>query len=77
MPEMTNGSPSPKGKPSQKNANKTAVKSTGSFDPSRCDEGCGQCWITLVGDRRWCEVEATSAARRDLADLLAGGGDRG
>ncbi len=76
MPEMTNGSPSPKGKPSQKN-NKTTVKSTRSFDPSRCDEGCGACWITFAGDRRWCEAEATNVARRELAEALAGGGDRG
>ncbi|ADU06942.1 hypothetical protein ML5_1404 [Micromonospora sp. L5] len=74
MSEKTNGSPSPKGKPSQKK-NQTAVKSTGSFDLSRCDAGCGACWITLVGDRRYCEVEATSAARRDLAEMLARGGD--
>lgn len=76
MAEKTNGSPSPKGKPSQ-TTTKTTVKSTRSFDLSRCDAGCGPCWVTLVGDRRYCEVEATSAARRDLAEALAGGGDRG
>ncbi|SCL61061.1 hypothetical protein GA0070608_2409 [Micromonospora peucetia] len=76
MSEMTNG-PRPTSESRPQTTTKTTVKSTRSFDPSRCDEGCGACWITFAGDRRWCEAEATNVARRDLAEMLAGGGDRG
>lgn len=76
MPEMTNA-PGDQPRASNSKKNKTTVKSTRSFDPSRCDEGCGACWVTFVGDRRYCEAEATNVARRDLAEALAGGGGRG
>lgn len=65
MAEMTNGSPSPKGEPSNKK-NQTASQDT------QCGPACGPCWETFCGDARCCEVFAVRKARRDLAEMLAG-----
>ncbi|WP_139131561.1 hypothetical protein [Micromonospora halophytica] len=67
---MTNGSrPTSESRPNPKN--QTALKST------ECGPACGPCWETFCGDERCCEVFAVRKARRDLAEMLAGGGDRG
>lgn len=56
--------------------NQTAVKFTPPPDFNACDRSCGQCFITYLGDLRFCEAEFLAQARRELAALLAGGGDR-
>lgn len=77
MAEMKNGPrPTSESRPNLKN--KTTVKSTHSVpDFNRCDRSCGQCFVTFLGDARKCEVDFLAQARRELAELLAGGGDRG
>lgn len=44
-------------------------------DFSRCDRSCGQCFVTFIGDQRKCEVDFLDQSRRELAEMLAGGGD--
>lgn len=60
-----------------RNPIQTTSQRTGDFDPSRCDASCGSCWVTYVEDQRWCESQHLDALRRDLAEALAGGGQRG
>lgn len=43
-----------------------------SFQDTCLGPGCGACYITAVGDRSWCEVEAISALKRELAAAIAG-----
>ena len=38
--------------------------------------GCGACYVTVVGDKRWCEVEAINKLRRELAAAIEGAGSR-
>lgn len=47
-----------------------------SFQDTCLGPGCGACYVTVVGDRRWCEVEAIDALRRELAAAIEGAGSR-
>lgn len=76
MGEMTN-SPRLAGQGEPRKHNKTAAKSSRSFDPSRCDESCGACWVTFCGDLRCCEADHVGTLRRELAEALEAGGDGG
>ena len=77
MSEMKNGPrPISESRPNPKK--KTTVKSTRSMpDFNQCDWSCGPCFVTFLGDMRKCEVDFRDQARRELAEMLAGGGDRG
>lgn len=75
MADKTNG-PRDQREPSKKH-NQTASHGTRNFDPDRCDASCGTCWDTYIGDQRWCEILHLGTLRRDLAEALGGGGDRG
>jgi hypothetical protein len=77
MPDKTNG-PRPTSESRPQTTTKTTVKSTRSMpDFNRCDRSCGPCFITFLGDVRKCEADFLAQARRELAVMLAGGGDRG
>ena len=39
--------------------------------------GCGTCYITAIGDKRWCEIEMISTLKRELAAAIEGAGSRG
>jgi len=43
-----------------------------SFQDTCLGPGCGACYITAIGDRPWCEVEAINALKRELAAAIAG-----
>lgn len=47
-----------------------------SFQGTCLGPGCGTCYITAIGDRPWCEVEAISALKRELAAAIEGEGSR-
>lgn len=47
-----------------------------SFQDTCLGPGCGACYVTAIGDRPWCEVEAISALKRELARALEGEGCR-
>lgn len=38
--------------------------------------GCGTCYITAIGDKRWCEIETINKLKRELARALEGEGSR-
>jgi hypothetical protein len=74
MTGQQNG-PRPTSESRPQTTTKTTVKSTRSMpDFNACDRSCGPCFITYFGDTRWCEREFLAQARRELAELLAGGG---
>lgn len=74
---MRNESKTPR--PDLRGASKKDRTLTGSafFQDTCLGPGCGACYITAIGDRRWCEVEAISALKRELARALEGEGSRG
>jgi hypothetical protein len=73
MPDKTNAPRDQRGALQGKHS--TAAKSIAPPDFNRCDRSCGQCFVTFIGDRRHCEAEFLAQCRRELAELLAGGGD--
>lgn len=65
-------------RPDLRGATKKDQMGTGSasLQDSCLGPGCGTCYITAIGDKRWCEIEAISALKRELAAALEGEGSR-
>lgn len=75
MADKQNGPRDQQG-PSQTHTQTTSKRTLQPPDFSRCDRSCGQCFITFLGDQRKCEADFLDQSRRELAELLDGGGDR-